>query len=165
MITCTGCGGIVGRDCFSPQKCELKSLDQQRRATKNGADARIAELETALRAAQATIGGLEMEVARLTVEAGKDADWISVEDAKKPVGRTPILVAVSFVRYGEHEDGSPGAYEGVEVTEGEYVPGHGERECYFASFQGTHGDASHVTHWMPLPDAPTILATKTGSPA
>lgn len=35
--------------------------------------ARIADLETALRAAQATIGGLEMEVARLTVEAGEAA--------------------------------------------------------------------------------------------
>lgn len=76
MITCKGCGGIVGRDCFSPQKCELKSLDQQRRATKNGADARITDLETALRAAQVTIGGLMMEVAGEQAERG-----IALEEA------------------------------------------------------------------------------------
>lgn len=86
MITCTGCGGIVGRDCFSPQRCELKSLDQQRRATKSGADARIADLETALRAAQATIGGLEMEVARLTVEAGKSAQEAEIDKSIMAAG-------------------------------------------------------------------------------
>ncbi|MFZ3286604.1 MAG: DUF551 domain-containing protein [Telluria sp.] len=106
----------------------------------------------------------ELAIAQpVAAQGGQDAGWISVDDVKKPVGRTPILVAVSFVRYGEHDDGSPGEYHGVDVTEGEYVPGHGERECYFESFQGTHGDASHVTHWMPLPAAPAILAAKGGA--
>lgn len=30
-MTCNGCGGIVGLDCFNPQECEWITLDMARR--------------------------------------------------------------------------------------------------------------------------------------
>lgn len=87
-----------------------------------------------------------------TASVQAEPQWISVDDERKPPRGKPVLVAVSFVRYGEHEDGTPGEYNGVDVTEGEYVLSKDGN--YFASFQGTHGDASHVTHWRELPAAP-----------
>ena len=99
----------------------------------------------------------ENEVLKKQVEQGKrDAvpEWISVEDRVPEIGRTPILVSVSWTKYCEHEDGSPTEVSGVDVTEGEYVPAHGECGNYFDSYQGQHGDWQRITHWMPLPAAP-----------
>lgn len=79
------------------------------------------------------------------------AGWISVEDDRKPKGRTPILVTVDYVRYGEYEDGTSGEWRGQIVTEGEYVPQHGEVGDYFTSYSSPHGDGEAVTHWMPIP--------------
>ena len=84
--------------------------------------------------------------------------WISVNDRLPEVGRTPILVAVSWVKYGEHEDGTPTEATGVDVTDGEYVPAHGEAGGYFDSYQGSHGDSQYITHWMPLPKPPMAAA-------
>ena len=84
--------------------------------------------------------------------------WISVNDRLPKIGRTPILVAVSWVKYGEHEDGTPTEATGVDVTEGEYVPAHGEAGGYFDSYQGRHGDSQYITHWQPLPKPPTAAA-------
>lgn len=80
--------------------------------------------------------------------------WIPVSDTRKPLGRTPILVAISVTRFYEYEDGTPYEQSYVEVTEGEYVPTHGEVGDYFSSFSSPLGDIEHVTHWMPLPAAP-----------
>jgi len=80
--------------------------------------------------------------------------WISVNYQLPKVGRTPILVAVSWVKYCEHEDGTPTEATGVDVTEGEYIPPHGEAGGHFDSYQGRHGDIQHITHWMPLPAPP-----------
>lgn len=96
--------------------------------------------------------------ASLAQQAGEDArdgGWISV-DVLPEKGRTPILVAVGWTKFGEHEDGTPFEAAGVDVTEGEYVPAFGERAGYFESYQGKHGDLSGVTHWMPLPPPPAI---------
>ncbi|WP_160286362.1 DUF551 domain-containing protein [Pseudomonas knackmussii] len=82
------------------------------------------------------------------------SEWIRVSDERKPIGHSVILVAVSFTRYGEHEDGTPAEYHGKVVTEGEYVPSHGEADGYFESYSSPHGDSEGVTHWMPLPEPP-----------
>jgi hypothetical protein len=82
------------------------------------------------------------------------SEWISVEAEEKPLGRTVILVAVRYVRYYEHEDGSVGDYPGWEVTEGQYVPQHGDVGDYFESFSSPHGDHEYITHWQPLPPPP-----------
>lgn len=92
--------------------------------------------------------------APVSTEQAGDA-WISVEDARKPVGRTPILVAVSFVRFGEYEDGTPGEWPGQIVAEGEYVRQHGEVGDYFTCYSSPHGDLESITHWMHLPVAPS----------
>lgn len=81
------------------------------------------------------------------------ARWVSV-DERFPNGREVILVAVSWIRHCEHEDGTPAEVAGYDVTEGQYVPKHGEGDGYFESFQGAHGDSYGVTHWMPLPEPP-----------
>jgi hypothetical protein len=96
---------------------------------------------------------------------GREPQWISVDDERKPPGRTPILVAVAWIRHGEHEDGSPATAEGIDVTEGEYVPMHGDRGDYFESFMGAHGDSFGVTHWMPLPAAPVESIGPAGTSA
>jgi hypothetical protein len=84
-----------------------------------------------------------------------EGGWVSVDDERKPIGRTPILVAVSYVRYGEHEDGTPGEHHGTAVAEGEYVPQHGNAGNYFTCYSSPHGDAEKITHWQYLPAAPT----------
>ncbi len=83
------------------------------------------------------------------------SEWISVEAQLKPPGRSVILVAVSFVRYGEHEDGTLDEFHGWAVTEGQYVPVHGEFGGYFESFSSPHGDREYITHWQPLPAPPS----------
>lgn len=84
------------------------------------------------------------------IASGKDA-WISVEE-RLPEPRKCVLVAVSWVRYGEDDDGKPFETTGVDVTEGEFVPT--ENGGYMDSFQGQHGDTQYITHWMPLPQPP-----------
>lgn len=86
--------------------------------------------------------------------AALEPGWISVDERLPEIGRTPVLVAVEWRKYHENEDGSPAYSEGIDVTEGEYVPGFCDRAGYMESFQGTHGDSSAVTHWMPLPPPP-----------
>jgi len=79
-------------------------------------------------------------------------EWVSVDDERKPTPGVPILVAVEWKKLVEDEDGLMTEMSGVDVTEGVYiVTAHGS---YFESYQGTHGDQSGVTHWMPLPSAP-----------
>ena len=84
--------------------------------------------------------------------------WISVNERLPEIGRTPVLVTVAWRKYYENEDGSPTYSEGIDVTEGEYVPGFCDRAGYMESYQGTHGDSSAVTHWMPLPQPPAAAA-------
>ena len=95
---------------------------------------------------------------RAAIDAPEVAGWVAVGDRLPEKGRTPVLVAVAWIKYEENEDGSPAHYEGVDVTEGEYVPANGEVGGYMDSFQGTHGDSSHVTHWMQLPEPPSAAA-------
>lgn len=83
------------------------------------------------------------------------SDWISVKDDQKPSSRVCVLIAVSYVRYGEHEDGTQGEYQGREVAMGEYVPVFGDRLSFFDSFSAPHGDDWWITHWQPLPAPPT----------
>jgi hypothetical protein len=95
-------------------------------------------------------------------EAGRasraQSEWIRVEDERKPVGRKPILVAVQWMNHYEHEDGTPARQEGCDVTEGEYVPQHGDRSGYFDSYAGPYDhDGWGITHWQPLPAAPATL--------
>lgn len=103
-------------------------------------DARITDLETALRTAQATIGGLMMEVAELTAEAGKDA---------KDAGRYRWL-AERFVGYDFYWGGKPDA--DTEEGKGRIVIVF---ECG-QQFRGGRDFASSI-------DAQ--IATKPGSPA
>lgn len=94
-------------------------------------------------------------LARKAQEPALKAGWVSVSDECKPKGRTPILVAVDYVRYGEHEDGTPGEYHGQTVAEGEYVPNHGEPgDGYFTCYSSPHGDSEVITHWQPIPNPP-----------
>lgn len=82
--------------------------------------------------------------------------WISVDDARKPVGRTPILVAVACIKFGEYDDGTPSEHRSVEVNEGEYIPLHGATGDYFTSYCTPQADQEWVTHWMPLPAPPAF---------
>ena len=43
MAICSGCGGVVGRDCFNPQECEWIARDQERRYMMEQAQAAAAE--------------------------------------------------------------------------------------------------------------------------
>lgn len=80
--------------------------------------------------------------------------WISVSSDHKPKSKTPILVAVSFVRYIEQKDGTSGELFDQLVTEGEYTPEKDEMPGYFESYSSPHGDNDWITHWMPLPENP-----------
>lgn len=82
------------------------------------------------------------------------SDWISVSSGHKPERKMPVLVAVSFIRYIEQEDGAPGEFFGQLVTEGEYTPQKGDVPGYFESYSSPHGDNDWITHWMPLPEPP-----------
>lgn len=70
-------------------------------------------------------------------------------------GREVILVALAWRKFGEHEDGTPCETSGVMITEGEYIPRHGDIGGYFMAFASPVGDSGGVTHWMPLPSAPS----------
>lgn len=95
--------------------------------------------------------------ADLAVEATAEpvAQWISVDDERKPKPGTVILVAVAWTRVLETDDSAQFVTEGVDVTEGEWSP-EGEHPGCFFSFQGSHGDSYGVTHWMPLPAPPQL---------
>ena len=110
-------------------------------------------LQQQLEEARAETLAARVELKALLSAPAAPAGWISI-DTPPLKGRQPILVAVAWTKYGEHEDGSPAEFTGVDVTEGEYVPAFGDREGCFESYQGTHGDRSGVTHWMSLPEAP-----------
>lgn len=79
------------------------------------------------------------------------SEWIKVSDCL-PEPKVAVLVAVSWIRYGVDDDGNHFSVEGVDVTEGQYL--FHEDGGYMESFQGQHGDAQDITHWMPLPAPP-----------
>lgn len=105
------------------------------------------------------VSGLTRRAAQAPSDA-KDAGWISVKD-RLPQANTPVLVAVSWIRYGEDDDGRPFSQEGIDVTEGQYrdMPTGG----FMESFLGQHGDAQDITHWMPLPPAPSAAMQENGN--
>jgi hypothetical protein len=85
------------------------------------------------------------------IERVEKSQWQPIETAPKD-GRM-FLGWVSAIQYGESDDGSP--YE-TDVSDHDFcqwrdLPDGG----YFENMMGKVGDASHITHWMPLPAAPT----------
>lgn len=115
----------------------------------------ITALDDARRAAVNLINDMGLAPTALPTdkcEADRNnSPWISVKD-RLPAHDVPVLVAVAWERFGEDDDGRPFSTTGVDVTEGQYRshPAGG----YMESFQGQHGDAQDITHWMPLPEAP-----------
>jgi hypothetical protein len=83
-----------------------------------------------------------------------DADtagaWQSIETAPKD-GRM-FLGWVDAVQYGESDDGRQ--FE-TDVSDHDFCQWREDHDGgYFENMMGRVGDASHITHWMPLPAAP-----------
>ncbi|CAB3729772.1 hypothetical protein LMG22037_05475 [Paraburkholderia phenoliruptrix] len=76
------------------------------------------------------------------------AEWQAIETAPKD-GRM-FLGWVDAVQYGESDDGRQ--FE-TNVSEHDFCRWN-EHHGYFENMMGTVGDASHITHWMPLPEPP-----------
>jgi hypothetical protein len=112
------------------------------------------ELLTELRA-------IEREV-RLTAvrEARNEAQWISVDDERKPEVGKSVLMFVRTIKHGEDDEGRPYDTEGAEVAMGEYRKSPGYDVCYFDCYTSPMSDNDWITHWMPLPAAPA--ASKEG---
>ena len=83
------------------------------------------------------------------------SQWRPIETA--PKDGSLFLCWVAAVRYGETDEGQPYEQDASQVdfcswSDGPSdLPGHG----YFDPCCGRIGDSQGVTHWMPLPSAPT----------
>jgi hypothetical protein len=77
--------------------------------------------------------------------------WQPIETA--PRDGQMILLWVRAVRYGEDDDGRPFESDCSSVDFGQWreLP---DCDGYVEAFASPHGDAEHITHWMPLPAAP-----------
>lgn len=82
------------------------------------------------------------------------AQWISVDDDRKPEVRKPILLFVRTLTRGEDDDGRPYETEGEQVEMGEYRKMDGYDVYYFDCYTSPMSDNDWITHWMPLPKAP-----------
>lgn len=85
------------------------------------------------------------------------AQWISVDDERKPEERKPVLLFVRTLTRGEDDEGRPYETEGEQVEMGEYRLNNGSP--YFQCFVSPMSDNDWVTHWMPLPAAPGTSQT------
>lgn len=98
-------------------------------------------------------------VARAALAPAQPEGWQPIATAPKD-GRM-FLGWVAAVEYGESDEGRPFETDASDhdfcqwVKSGDYG--------YFENMMGTVGDASHITHWMPLPAAPS--PTKEQTPA
>ena len=88
-------------------------------------------------------------------EGAHAAQWISVDDSRKPEVGKPILMFVRTLTRGEDDEGQPYETEGAEVAMGEYRKSHGYDVHYFDCYTSPMSDNDWITHWMPLPPAPT----------
>ena len=83
------------------------------------------------------------------------SQWRPIETA--PKDGSLFLCWVAAVRYGETDEGQPYEQDASQVDFCSWsdgppdLPGHG----YFDPCCGRIGDSQGVTHWMPLPSAPT----------
>jgi hypothetical protein len=104
---------------------------------------------------------IEREVRLSAVrEARNEAQWISVDDERKPEVGKSVLMFVRTIKHGEDDEGRPYDTEGAEVAMGEYRKSPGYDVCYFDCYTSPMSDNDWITHWMPLPAAPA--ASKEG---
>jgi Protein of unknown function (DUF551) len=90
--------------------------------------------------------------------------WRDIETA--PKDGSLFLCWVAAVRYGETDEGQQYQQDASQVDFCQW------RNCdespnggYFDACCGQIADVQHVTHWMPLPDAPGITSTSTKEPS
>jgi hypothetical protein len=97
-------------------------------------------------------------------EARNEAQWISVDDERKPTIGTPVLVYVRTLTNGEDDDGRPYEEEGAVIDMGEYKKASYDGEYYFSCFMSPISDNDWITHWMPMPAPPVVspAASKEG---
>jgi hypothetical protein len=105
-----------------------------------------------------TIPLVRADLATPSTAAVRAAEWISVDDERKPEAKKPVLLYVRTLTRGEDDEGHPLDIEGAQVEMGEYRlnGGHPYFDCYAAPMS----DSDWVTHWMELPAAPAAQAVE-----
>lgn len=83
-----------------------------------------------------------------------ECQWQTIDTIPRD-GRV-VLLWVSAVRYGEDDDGRPFEQDCSVVDFGQWCALLDDGDGYADAYGAPHGDAQHVTHWMPLPAAPAI---------
>lgn len=89
--------------------------------------------------------------------------WVSIDDERKPEARKPILLFVRTLTRGEDDEGRPHEIEGAEIAMGEYRRGMSAEMSYFDCYTSPMSDNDWITHWMPLPAAPSPNSPKEGA--
>lgn len=111
--------------------------------------------QAATQQSAARIAALEDEVLALR----KDAEWQSIETA--PKDGTMFLCWVTAERYGETDEGQQYTHDESQIDRGWWRTG--DNEGYFDNACGQIGDMQYISHWKPLPPAPSAAMNKEGS--
>lgn len=80
------------------------------------------------------------------------SEWQPIETVPRD-GRM-VLLWVRAVRYGEDDDGRQFESDCSGVDFGQWCALLDDGDGYVEAFASPHGDAQHITHWMPLPETP-----------